>query len=65
MTDTQRKILRQLCACEKGKGMLLPISLHHAADGLIDKGLAYSLDGGFGAVYIATDEGRKVNDEKA
>lgn len=62
-TQNREKILRQLCECEPGKGMMLPLDLHRAADGLIAEGWAYSIDGGFGAVYIATDEGRKENEK--
>lgn len=58
LTSDEALVLRELCKCENGKGTVLLKHWRRAGNGLIRKGLAWSLNGGFGDVYIVNDKGR-------
>lgn len=60
MTELQKHVMNNLVKCLPGKGMVLPTNLRRSANSLIKKGYVYSINGGFGDVYILTDEGREA-----
>ena len=58
LTADEALVLKELCECQPGKGAMLLKQYQRAGKALIRKGLAWAINGGFGEVYIATDEGR-------
>lgn len=63
LSQNEARVLKTLCECQPGKGMLLYKPDTRIARRLVGGGLAWSLNGGFGDIFIATDKGRIANGE--
>lgn len=63
MTPKQALVMQKLCACSPGKGVMLSLPDHPIAINCIDKGWCYSINGGLGDVFIATEAGRQAYHE--
>lgn len=60
MTHLQKAVLNQLAKSMPGKGQMLDGRLKRSASSLIGKGYVFAVNGGFGDIFILTDEGREA-----
>ena len=60
MSQRKRHVLKQLCTCHKGEGILLSGQMKRAGETLIKEGLAYTIYFGPIEIFMVTPEGRQA-----